>query len=76
MQVHNLEADVEGGKGCELINVTVRSINGSKYISIGQDSKVVCIEDIEETTDDITIEDSGHAKVRKREIIAVTGIDT
>ena len=46
MQVHNLEADVEGDKGCELINVTVRSINGSKYILLGQDSKVVCIEDI------------------------------
>ena len=68
--------DVQEDKSYKLMNVIVRSFNGSKYISVGQESEVVTIEDIGEVIDNSTIEDSGCAKVCKGEIIGITSVET
>ena len=56
----------------KICNARVRSFNGSKYISIGQNCVVNKIEDIAEVIDDVHIEDApGAAQVVKGKIVAV-----
>jgi len=55
---------VEDRKSYKLNNVTVRSFNGTKHISLGENSLVEEIEDIGEVADDVNPEDgTGRAKV-------------
>ena len=69
---------VEDGKSYKLNNVTVRSFNGTKYISLGENSLVEEIEDIGEVADDVNPEDgTGRAKVVKGDIVGILGnVDT
>ena len=56
-------------------NVTVRSFNGAKYLSIGENCSVEKIEDIGDVIDDANPEgDLGRAKVVKAEIVVVIGV--
>jgi len=60
----------------KICNATVRSINGSKYISIGENCAIKEIEDIGEVIDDVNIEDPpGAAQVIIGEIVAVIAMD-
>jgi len=59
----------------KICNATVRSSNGSKYTSIGENSVVKVIEDIGEVIDDVELDDPpGGAQVVKGEIVLVIGV--
>ena len=60
-------------------NASLRSFNGEKYISIGQNSKVMQIEDIGEVVSDNEVpipNPTGSAKVVKAEVVTVVMIDS
>ena len=60
----------------KMCNATVKSFNGLKYVSIGENSVIEEIEDIGEVIDDTEIEDPpGGTQVVKGEIVAVIAVD-
>ena len=66
----------EESKSYKLSNVTVRSFNGAKYLSLGEGCDIEEIEDIGEVIDDENAASQlGKAKVVKGEIVAVVSID-
>ena len=63
-------------KSYKLNNVTFRSFNGAKYLSLGEGCDVQETEDIGEVIDDENVaSQSGSAKVVKGKIVAVVAID-
>ena len=59
-----------------ITNATVRSFNGEKYVSIGQQCEITMIQDIGQVIDSENPEgSSGRAKVIKAEIVTVITID-
>ena len=59
----------------KIINATVRSFNGSKYISLGERSLLQDVEDIGYVVDESPFDGSGGITVMKAEIIAVIKIE-
>ena len=60
----------------KLLNVTVRSFNGAKYISLGESSEIQEIENIGDVVVESTFTGFGELKVVKGEIVAVISSET
>ena len=59
----------------KLINVTIRSFSGAKYISLGQKSEVQQISDIGGVVEKDAFDGSGKLKMFEGEIVAVTNVE-
>lgn len=59
----------------KFLNVTVRSFNGSKYISLGEKSEIQKVKDIGDVVDKSVYDGSGEVKVFKAEIVAVISVE-
>ena len=64
---------IEDGKGYKLGNVTVRTFNGAKFISLGENCVVEEIEDIGNVVDEDPEGGVGRAKVVKADIVGIIG---
>lgn len=60
----------------KLTNVTIRTFNGIKYISLSENAKIVAVDDIGEVIDDEDVEEgSSGLKVIKGEILGIISCD-
>ena len=57
-----------------IINGTVRSFNGTKYVSIGE--KATIVNDIGGDVDDLAFDESGGIVIVKGEVMAVVSVET
>ena len=57
-----------------IINDTVRSFNGTKYVSIGE--KATIVNNIGDVIDDLAFDESGGIVVVKGEVMAVVSVET
>ena len=60
----------------KLLNVTIRSFNGGKYISLGERSEIQEIEDVGYVVDESVFNETGQLKVFNAEIVAVINSET
>ena len=64
------------GNSYKFENVTIRSYNGSKYLSAGEKAVISSVEDIGYIVDDLCCDKTGRIMVVKAEIVEVTSIDS
>ena len=60
----------------KLLNVTVRSFNGAKYISLGEHSEIKHIDDIGDTTDESVFAGSGNLKVITADLVTIISTES
>ena len=66
---------VEVGGSYRLEDVTVRSFNGVKYVSVSEKSRIVKVDDVGEVVDEDVAEGSGGMLVVKGEVTGVSPVD-
>lgn len=63
--------------GCyKIMNATIQSFNGSKYLLLGEKSLVQDVEDIGYITDELSFDGNGGISVMKADVIAVIKIES
>ena len=67
---------VEEGNSYKLENVTVRSFNGSKYLSAGEKAVIKSVQDIGYVVDDLCCDETGGMIVVHAEIVEVASIES
>ena len=60
----------------KILNATVRSFNGAKYLSLGDKTVVTTIDDVGDVVDESTFDGSGGIAVVQAEIVAVLKVET
>lgn len=64
------------GSSYSFDNVTIRSYNGSKYLSAGEKALINSIDDIGYVVDNLCSNETGRILIMKAEIVQVVGIDS
>ena len=59
----------------KFMNATVRSFNGSKYISLGEKSEIQKVKDIGDVVDKSVFDGNGELKVFRAEIVTVINVE-
>lgn len=70
--LHKLKKD----DSYKIINATVRSFNGAKYLSLGNKAVITTVGDVGDVVDESTFDGSGGITVIEAEIVAVLKVDT
>ena len=63
------------GTSYKLVNVTVRSFNGARYISLGNKTEIQIIDELGDVVEGDVFDGSGQVKVFKGEIAAVISVE-